>query len=204
VVGGDYYDFLEHGKGRVALIVGDIAGKGIAAALLMANLQANLRTQFLSSADDPKRLLASVNRLLFENTGPTAYATLFFADYDCTSGGLLYANCGHVAGLIFRANGNIDELDSNCTVLGLFEHLDGDLSSTDLQFGDLLVLYTDGITECENERAEEFGRQRLIEAIRRYQSLPAHELATAVSSDVLAYGGERQFDDLTLIVAKRV
>lgn len=204
LVGGDYYDFLDHGRGRVALIVGDIAGKGIAAALLMANLQANLRTQFINSADDPKRLLASVNRLLFKNTGPTAYATLFFADYDSASGRLLYANCGHVAGLIFRASGNIDQLDSNCTVLGLFEHWEGDLSSTELQPGDLLVLYTDGITECENERAEEFGRERLVEAIRRHQSLPAHELATAVSNDVLAYGGERQFDDLTLIIAKRV
>ena len=203
-VGGDYYDFLEHGNERLALIVGDIAGKGIAAALLMANLQANVRTQFLGAEDDPKRAIAAVNRLLFENTGPTAYATLIFADYDSGSGRLRYANCGHVAGLILRAGGTVAQLDSNGTVLGLFENWEGDLSSTELELGDLLVLYTDGVTECENEHEEEFGQQRLIDTIRRYGSLPAEKLATAVSQDVLAYSGERQFDDLTLILAKRV
>lgn len=203
-VGGDYYDFLELGKGRVALIVGDIAGKGIAAALLMANLQANMRTQFIGAANDPKRLLASVNRLLFENSGPTSYATLLFADYDSASGRLVYANCGHVGGLILRAGGSAEQLDSNGTVLGLFEPWEGDLSTVELQLGDLLVLYTDGVTECENESEEEFGQQRLIEAIRKHKALPAEELAAAVSRDVLAYGAGEQFDDLTLIVAKRL
>ena len=203
-VGGDYYDFLEHGNEHLALVVGDIAGKGIAAALLMANLQANVRTQFLGAEDDPRRAIAVVNRLLFESTGPTAYATLIFADYDSATGRLHYVNCGHVAGLILRAGGSVDQLNSNGTVLGLFENWEGDLSSTELQSGDLLVLYTDGVTESENEHEEEFGQQRLIDAIRRHESLPAEKLATAVSQDVLAYSGDRQFDDLTLIVAKRV
>jgi serine phosphatase RsbU (regulator of sigma subunit) len=202
-VGGDYYDFLAHGNGHLALIVGDIAGKGIAAALLMANLQANLRTQFTGAADDPQRLLASVNRLLFDNTAPTAYATLFYADYDSAHGRLTYANCGHVAGLVLRVDGSINPLDSNCTVLGLFENWEGHLSSTELQLGDLLVLYTDGVTECENSKEEEFGQHRLVESIRRHQSLLPEALAAAVSHDVLAYGEERQFDDLTLIVARR-
>ena len=201
-VGGDYYDFLAHGDGDLALIVGDIAGKGIAAALLMANLQANLRTQFIGAAEDPRRLLSSVNRLLFENTAPTAYATLFYADYDSTRARLTYANCGHVDGLVLRADGTIDPLNSNCTVLGLFENWEGHLSTTDLHPGDLLVLYTDGVTECENSNEEEFGQQRLVESIRRHQSLPPEQLATAVSQDVLAHGEGRQFDDLTLIVAK--
>jgi len=202
-VGGDYYDFLAHANSHLAFIVGDIAGKGIAAALLMANLQANLRTQFIGAAEDPKRLLASVNRLLFENTAPTAYATLFYADYDPAAARLAYANCGHVAGLILRADGTIEPLDSNCTVLGLFDNWEGDLSSTDLHTGDLLVLYTDGVTECENPDEEEFGQHRLVEAIRRHQSLPPDQLAAAVSQDVLDHGAGRQFDDLTLIVAKR-
>lgn len=202
-VGGDYYDFLAHANGDLALIVGDIAGKGIAAALLMANLQANLRTQFIAASEDPQRLLASVNRLLFENTAPTAYATLFYANYDSSTARLTYANCGHVAGLVFRADETIDSLDSNCTVLGLFENWEGHLSSTELHSGDLLVLYTDGVTECENPAEEEFGQQRLVESMRRHQSLPPERLAAAVSEDVLAYGQGRQFDDLTLIVAKR-
>lgn len=202
-VGGDYYDFLELAEGRLALIIGDIAGKGIAASLLMANLQANLRSQIPGAGEDPTRLLASVNRLLFRNTAPSAYATLFFAEYDSATGRLTYANCGHVPGFLLRANGEIPPLDSNGTVLGLFEHWEGELSSVVLQAGDLLVLYTDGITESEDRQGEEFGQQRLIEAVNRYRSRSAQGLVEAVSKEVLEFSAEQQFDDLTLIVAKR-
>jgi serine phosphatase RsbU (regulator of sigma subunit)/catechol 2,3-dioxygenase-like lactoylglutathione lyase family enzyme len=202
-VGGDYYDFLELGAGRLALIVGDIAGKGIAAALLMANLQATLRSQVVGAADCPQRLLASVNRLLFENTVASAYATLFFADYDSATGRLLYANCGHVPGLILRAGGAIERMNSSGTVLGLFEEWQGGISSAQLEPGDLLVLYTDGVTECEDDCGEDFSQQRLIDAIRRHDSLPSGELAAAVSKDVIEFSQGRQFDDLTLIVARR-
>jgi serine phosphatase RsbU (regulator of sigma subunit) len=202
-VGGDYYDFLDLGAGRLALIVGDIAGKGIAAALLMANLQATLRSQVVGAADCPQRFLATVNRLLFENTTSSAYATLFFADYDATTGRLLYANCGHVPGLIVRAGGVVERLNSTATVLGLFADWDGDVSSAQLECGDRLVLYTDGVTECEDDCGEDFSQQRLIDAIRRHDSLPACELATAVSKDVLEFSQGRQFDDLTLIIARR-
>jgi serine phosphatase RsbU (regulator of sigma subunit) len=202
-VGGDYYDFLDLGAGRLALIVGDIAGKGIAAALLMANLQATLRSQVVGAADCPQRLLASVNRILFENTVPSAYATLFFADYDSGTGRLLYANCGHVPGLIVRAGGGVERLSSNATVLGLFEDWHGELSTADLGLGDLLVLYTDGVTECEDDCGEDFSQQRLVDAIHRHDSLPVSELAAALSKDVLEFSRGRQFDDLTLIVARR-
>lgn len=203
IVGGDYYDFLPLGAGRLALVIGDIAGKGIAAALLMANLQANLRSQFVGAADDPQKFLASVNRLLFENTDLGAYATLFFADYDSSAGRLLYANCGHIPGLILRANGSVEPLGSNATVLGLFDKWTCELSSAELRVGDLFVLYTDGITESENDRDEEFGQNRLIETIRRHASLPSHELAAAVGKDVLEFSHGRQFDDLTIIVARK-
>jgi serine phosphatase RsbU (regulator of sigma subunit)/predicted enzyme related to lactoylglutathione lyase len=203
LVGGDYYDFLESGTGRVALIVGDIAGKGIAAALLMANLQASLRSQFAAMANHPGKLLASVNRLLFENTVPSAYATLFFADYDAASGRLVYANCGHVAGLILRVDGSVEELNPNATVLGLFEEWECALSSSELNPGDLLALCTDGVTECSDERGEEFGQERLLASLRKHGSLPASEIGAAVIQDVLAFSGGRQFDDLTLIVARR-
>lgn len=202
-VGGDYYDFLELGEGRLALIVGDIAGKGMAAALLMANLQANLRSQFVEAADHPQEFLASVNQLLFENTVPSAYATLFFANYDSATGRLLYANCGHVPGLILRANGAVEELESNCTVIGLFEDWECRLSRAELGKGDLVAIYTDGVTESSDVREAEFGQQRLIEALRRYASLPAEKIIAAVIEDVLEFCGRRQFDDLTLIVARR-
>ncbi len=202
-VGGDYYDFLEFGSKRVSLVVGDIAGKGIAAALLMANLQAGLRGQFAATAEHPDRLLASVNRLRFENTVPSAYATLFLADYDPATGHLVYANCGHVPGLILRTGGDVQALDSNNTVLGLFASWQCSLSSASLEAGDTLALFTDGITESADERGDEFGQERLVQALRRYGFLPAQEMGAAVIRDVLEFSGGRQFDDLTLIVARR-
>src|SRR5579864_3680656 len=111
-VGGDYYDFLDLGRQRLGLVIGDIAGKGIAAALLMANLQANLRSQCAIALDQPEKFLRSVNQLFFENTADSAYATLFFAQYEDQLQRLRYANCGHLAGLLVRRDGTVDRLDS--------------------------------------------------------------------------------------------
>ena len=105
-VGGDYYDFLELCPGRLAMVLADIAGKGVSGALLMANLQANLRSQYAIAVDDLPRLLTSVNRLFYENSDDASYATLFFADYDDSSRKLRYANCGHLPPLLLRASGS--------------------------------------------------------------------------------------------------
>ncbi len=123
-VGGDYYDFLNLGRDRVGLVLGDIAGKGIAGALLMANLQANLRSQCAVAWDDPQRLLRSVNELFYDNTADNAYATLFFAEYDDQTQRLRYANCGHLSALLLRRDHDLVRLDSTCTVLGLFKEWD--------------------------------------------------------------------------------
>src|SRR5258708_31963524 len=123
-VGGDYYDFLNLGGERIGLVLGDISGKGIAAALLMANLQANLRSQCAIALDEPERLLRSVNRLFYENTADSSYATLFFAEYDDARQVVRYANCGHLAALLFRHDGGMERLDSTGTVLGLFKEWD--------------------------------------------------------------------------------
>ena len=117
-VGGDYYDFFALGEERLGLFVGDISGKGIAAALLMANLQANLRSQFALAREQPQRFLQSVNRLFFENTVDSAYATVFFAEYDDASRRLRYTNCGHLSALLLRRNGRVEWLHSTGTVLG--------------------------------------------------------------------------------------
>src|SRR5450755_2166155 len=109
-VGGDYYDFLDLGQERLGLVVGDIAGKGIAAALLMANLQANLRSQCATALEHPQRFLESVNQLFFENTIESAYATLFFCEYDSRARRLRYANCGHLPGLLLRSDNTLDRL----------------------------------------------------------------------------------------------
>ena len=201
-VGGDYHDFLDLGRGRYGLVIGDISGKGIAAALLMANLQANLRSLCAVAQDEPERLLRSVNQLFYENTSESAYATLFFAEYDDKLRRLRYSNCGHLAALLFGRDGTIERLESTCTVLGLFRDWDCSISERVLLSGDTLVLYTDGITESFNRAGEEFGERRLIETMRKHQELPPAALIQAVVNEVQEFSFKQQHDDITLIVAK--
>ncbi|HMF90574.1 MAG TPA: SpoIIE family protein phosphatase, partial [Candidatus Angelobacter sp.] len=166
-VGGDYYDFLSLGQERLGLVLGDISGKGIAAALLMANLQANLRTQYAMALDQPQRFLQSVNQLFYENTPDNAYASLFFGVYDDQTRRLCYANCGHLSALVLRADNSLDRLDSTCMVLGLFREWSCAMAECSLLAGDVLALYTDGITESCDGNGEEFGEERLVDVLRR-------------------------------------
>jgi serine phosphatase RsbU (regulator of sigma subunit) len=201
-VGGDYHDFLDLGRGRFGLVIADISGKGIAAALLMANLQANLRSQCAIALDEPERWLRSVNQLFYENTHESAYATLFFAEYDDKMRRLRYANCGHLAALLLRHDSSIERLNSTGTVLGLFKEWECSVTECRLFAGDTLVLYTDGVTESFNDAGEEFGEQRLIEALQRYRELPSQAVIAAIVDEVQQFGPHEQHDDITLIVAK--
>jgi serine phosphatase RsbU (regulator of sigma subunit)/predicted enzyme related to lactoylglutathione lyase len=201
-VGGDYYDFLNLGGERLALVIADTSGKGIGAALLMANLQANLRSQSAIALDQPQRFLRSVNQLFYENTTESAYATLFFAEYDDQTRHLRYANCGHLSALLLR-NDSVERLDSTCTVLGLFKDWQCSIEERQIFPGDILALYTDGVTEAFNNEGEEFGEQRLIEALRRNRELPSRDLLAAIVDDVQRFSSrDEQHDDITLIVAK--
>lgn len=201
-VGGDYFDFLSLGRKRLGLVMGDTSGKGIGAALLMANLQANLRSQSAIAAAQPQRFLRSVNQLFYENTTDSAYATLFFAEYDDKAMRLRYANCGHYAALLLRGNDTLEQLDSNCTVLGLFEEWDCSIEERQLFPGDILALYTDGITESFNAAGEEFGEERLIESLRRNRGLSSQALLAAIIDEVRQFSPQEQGDDITLIVAR--
>jgi serine phosphatase RsbU (regulator of sigma subunit) len=201
-VGGDYYDFLDLGHEHFGLVLSDISGKGIAAALLMANLQGNLRTQYAGALDDAERFLRSVNQLFCENTADNVYASMFFGAYNDRTQRLRFANCGHLSGLLLRRQASLERLDSTCTVLGLFPDWECSMSECHLHAGDTLVLYTDGVTESFNPRQEEFGEERLLDALRRHQGLPAHDLARAIVREVQDFSSNRQHDDITLIVAK--
>jgi serine phosphatase RsbU (regulator of sigma subunit)/predicted enzyme related to lactoylglutathione lyase len=201
-VGGDYYDFLALGHQRLGLVIGDISGKGIAAALLMANLQANLRSQFTLARDEPQLFLQSVNRLFFQNTTDSAYATVFFADYDDTTRRLRYANCGHLSAIVLRNNGKVEWLHSTSTVLGLFEEWDSPIAECQLSPGDTLALYTDGVTESFDASEEEFGEQRLVEALRQNKAMPASCTLASVVEQIQTFSPSEQHDDITLIVAK--
>ena len=201
-VGGDYYDFLNLGRDQVGLVIGDISGKGIAAALLMANLQANLRSQSAIALDQPQNLLRSVNQLFYENTTDNAYATLFFAEYDDKVQRLRYANCGHLSALLLRNYNSLERLDSTGTVLGLFEEWDCSIGESQMSPGDILALYTDGITESFNAAGEEFGEERLVEALRRNRELSSSALLAAIVDEVKRFSPLEQHDDITLIVAR--
>ena len=202
-VGGDYYDFLDLGHQRLGLVLGDISGKGIAAALLMANLQANLRSQCAVAHDEPVRFLRSVNQLFYESTDDHAYATLFFAEYDDATGRLRYASCGHLSALLLRRDGTLERLDSTATVLGLFKEWDCSLEERLLLPGDILALYTDGVTESFNAVGDEFGEGRLVEALRRHRALPPSALLGAIVDEVRQFSPHEQHDDTTLILAAR-
>jgi serine phosphatase RsbU (regulator of sigma subunit) len=201
-VGGDYFDFLDLGQQRLGLVIGDVSGKGIAAALLMANLQANLRSQSTLILTQPDVFLRSVNQLFYANTVESAYASLFFAIYDSESCCLRYANCGHLSGLVLRPDDHLYRLDSTTTLVGLFQ--DWECKFTDFQLapGDLLALYTDGMTEAVNDRGEEFGEENLVETLRRHRDQPCQAAVASIANKVCAVSPGNQEDDITLILAR--
>lgn len=201
-VGGDYYDCLDLGPGRIGLVLADISGKGIYAALLMANLQANLRSQYARALDDLPGLMRSVNRLFQQSTGIGLFATIFFADYSDATRRLRYVNCGHNPPLIVRADGTHQRLESTAMVIGLFEQWDCEVGEAEMRPGDLLVIYSDGVTEAQSDAAEFFGEQRLLEASRAAGHLPVAEAARAIAQAAHAFSESQQEDDLTLLVAR--
>jgi sigma-B regulation protein RsbU (phosphoserine phosphatase) len=201
-VGGDYYDFLDLGAGRLGIVLADISGKGIPAALLMANLQANLRSQYALALEDLPRLLQSVNQLFYQNSAPQSYATMVFADYDDGSRRLRYVNCGHNPPIVLRRVGTVERLEATATVIGLFEEWQCSVHEVMLDPGDLFVFYTDGVTEAPDASGDEFGEARMVETIRSNAALPVDRLLARIQAAVLEFGGEEQADDLTLVVGR--
>lgn len=200
-VGGDYYDFLDLGPGRVGFVLADIAGKGISAALLMANLQASLRSLYPGADRELPRFLHAVNHLFVKNTEVTHYATVFFGVYDDAGRKLQYANCGHNPPLLMRATGEVEQLNATATVLGLFEPWECSVAEVQLFPGDILVIYTDGITEASNRDEEEFGEARLISLLRQNKRLRPSELLHQILKSVQEFAPGEQADDLTTIIA---
>ena len=200
-VGGDYFDFLDLGQGKVAFVLADIAGKGISGALLMANLQASLRSLSSLAERDLPQFLQSVNRLFVRNTETSHYATVFFALYDDAHRSLLYANCGHNPPILLRSSGAVERLNATAIVLGLFEPWECSVSEIQINPGDVLVIFTDGITEAADVRGEEFGEERLIALLRDRQDAGAPALLRSILKAVQDFSPGEQADDLTAIVA---
>jgi sigma-B regulation protein RsbU (phosphoserine phosphatase) len=200
-IGGDLYDFFEIDPGTVAFLLGDVSGKGIGAALLMANLQATIRAQ-QELANQPARLMERVNHLFFESTRPEHFATLFYGVYHAGSRTIRYVNCGHPAAVLVRAAGQVELLDATAAPLGVFEKLGAfknrgfEERSVALARGDRLVLYSDGFSEIESE-IEGVSDQWALETIVSRCASGEPGLAGTLAS--LAACAGKQADDITVM-----
>ncbi len=202
-VGGDYYDFVRMRSGRVAVVIGDVSGKGMAAALLMASMQAIFRTLADSEAT-PAELICSLNRHLIRSANPNKFASFFLGALDPASGSLLYVNAGHNPPVLIRVSGEVERLPAGGVVLGVFEDAPFEEQTVTLHPGDLLALYSDGVTEQTDATDDEFGEQRLITALKSNATLPAEAIHSAVLEALHGFSGETpQYDDATLVILKR-
>jgi len=202
-VGGDYYDFLALGEGRVGLVVADVSGKGVHAALLVANLQAQLRSQSGIAPLDPVRLLERVNAAMYRTTAAQHFATLFFGAYNDATGELAYVNCGHNPPVWLRQDGTVARLEATATVIGAFSKWQAALGHAQLAPGDLLTVFSDGVTEAARGD-EDFGEARLIAELQARRQQPVDEIASGILAAVQEFSAGEQFDDLTLLIARAV
>jgi sigma-B regulation protein RsbU (phosphoserine phosphatase) len=229
IVSGDYYDFLPYGSDQVGVAVGDISGKGISAALLMATIHSAVRAyeqeQLIavtpgrtavqtaragsvslaihnSPPQSPSQVLWLLNRQLYKTTQPEKYATLFLGFYDGQAHQLTYSNAGHLPPIILGEDGSVRRLETGGTVVGLFDNVEYDESTIQLYPGDIFIAFSDGITEPENEFGE-FGEARLIETIETQRNLPLDRITDNVIAAVQDWiGSSEQPDDITLVLAR--
>lgn len=203
-VGGDYYDFLELPGGRLGIAIGDVSGKGVGAALMMASLEASLRA-LASVVDDPAELMERINGLVYQASSANRYATLFYAQYDPASRRLSYVNAGHNPPVVLRncaASCQVFRLETGGSVVGLLQHRyqRGVFSH---EAGDLVVLFTDGVSESMNVRYEDWGEERLIGFAKTCHGFPALEGVKRILAAAQAFaGGAPQHDDMTLVVLR--
>ncbi len=201
-VGGDFYDFIDAAPGRVALVLGDVSGKGVPAALMMATLYACLRSHYALASGDLGRRLESVNRLFLECTAPEHYASLFVGEYDESSGRLTYANCGQTPPFVLRRGLRIERLAPTSTVLGMWDRWACETTETTLAEGDLILAVSDGVTDAADPDGEPYGDQRLLAALTAQRDLRAGVLVRAIADEVRAFCGGDSPDDLTLLAAR--
>ncbi len=203
-VGGDYYDFIKVDESQLAICLGDVSGKGMPAALLMSNLQATLRGQTMMLESGPRECIGRSNQLIFRSTDLDKFATLFYGIIDNKSNNLIYTNAGHDIPFLLRANRECTRLTTGGIVVGFVEKYSYDQERVSFNTGDVLLLYSDGLTEAMNVDEEEFGEQRLYEVVRNNRDLAAAELIQVIMKNVFDFSSEStQMDDMTVVVVKR-
>ena len=201
-VGGDYYDFFDFGDGRLGCVLADVSGKGIAGAMLMANLQATFRAQSQLAVEDPAALLANVHRLFYESTPTEFFVTLVFGVYDDRTRELRYVNCGHPEPALLRASGAFEQLEATALPLGIFEKWTGSDRRVRLEPGDTLLLFSDGAVEAGIESGREFGHAGVEQALRARHGEPLEHLVEHLFAAVEAVSGDHRADDLTLVALR--
>ena len=206
-VSGDYYDYVGLGDSRLALAIGDVAGKGISAALLMATIQSALRTQIRGASDEalrPARLVSQLNQHLYAYTSAEKFATFYFGVYDAATSRLTYTNAGHPPPILIR-DGEALRLETNGMVVGAFPFAEYGESDIELRAGDLLVCFTDGITEPDNEYGEMFGEERLIELLLKESWRRPDELIDTILGAVRQWATTPEaYDDMTVLVVRKL
>jgi len=208
-VGGDYYDFLALPDGKLGVALGDVSGKGIAAALTMASLQASLRADAMRAGNDIASLITRVNAMLYDASTEDRYATLFYAQYDPATRRLSYVNAGHCPPILLRSHGKnakVERLDQGGgTVVGLLPECAYEQAEVCLSRGDLLVIYTDGFSEAMNPSLEEWGENRLVESIATCDGIAPRDAVTRIMQAADAFGsGAPQSDDMTLVILRAI
>jgi len=203
-VGGDYYDFLALPAGKLGIAIGDVSGKGIAAALMMASLQASLRSEATRASDNLAAMMGNVNRLVYEASSSNRYATFFYGQYDPLSRQLTYVNAGHNTPMLFHpCNGEcqVSRLEACGTVVGLLEDASYQQASLAIAPEDVLIAFTDGISEAMNAAEDEWGEERLIQTVKSCLGLPPAEIIACIMRTADTFvAGAKQNDDMTLIV----
>jgi sigma-B regulation protein RsbU (phosphoserine phosphatase) len=204
-VGGDYYDFMTYPDGRVAMLVGDVAGKGMPAALLMSSLQARVQVLF----DDPVDLAALVtrlNRIITSNCPSNRFISFFFGVMEPKTGVLTYVNAGHNPPLLVHRTGVVERLESTGLILGILAAAPYHQRTCTLEPGDVVVLFSDGVTEAVRPHVdEEFGEERLAQILADLRHLSAGSIIESINQQVYEFtGGAPPADDITLVIAKRL
>jgi serine phosphatase RsbU (regulator of sigma subunit) len=203
---GDFYDFLPFTAGKTGLVIADVTDKGTSAALFMALGRSLWRTFAVDHPDEPALTMAETNRRILADTHGGLYISLFYAVLEPSSGSLIYCNAGHLPGLLLRVkDGSIERLETTGMPLGALEDAEWKQRKVVVGPGDCLVLYTDGITEAQNEAEEFFGQDRLEDALKTQLGRPAREVRDAILAQVAGWVGQApQFDDITLMVVSRI
>ena len=202
-IGGDYYDFIERDDGRLVIALGDVSGKGTAAALLMSSLHAAIHAQS-ASHDSLVATISAVNRYLADNIPANRFVTLFYAELDPESGALSFLNAGHNPPLIVHSAGTVEQLASGGLPLGIKPDAEYREGRTQLQPGDVLVIYSDGVTEAVSPTGEEFGPTRLYEVVQRNVEASAAGIRDRIESSLTKFAqGTSAADDITLVIVKR-